>query len=318
MSNEIIEKNAALSIDGCKLTSKGATFDNNLPFEKWQAIGSTLRFLEKSVLFWIGDWINYGEKAYGEKYAQAMESTGYDYQTLRDAAYVASNVELSLRNDKLSFNHHKAVAPLEKDQQEMFLNKAQAEEMPYRELRSEIQKDRVAKNIRLPTSKYRVIYADPPWQYGDSKAHLPKTSAANHYPTMSIEELCAMSINSICCDDAVLFMWVTSPLLKECFPVIEAWGFEYKTSFVWDKIKHNMGHYNSVRHELLLVCTKGQCTPENKKLYDSVVCIERSETHSQKPSEFRDLIEDLYPSGKKIELFSRNKVKGWDAFGNEI
>ena len=55
---------------------------------------------------------------------------------------------------------------------------------------------------------------------------------------MSIDELCAMGpdIKAACDDDAVLFMWVTSPLLEECFPVIKAWGFKYKTSFVWDKV----------------------------------------------------------------------------------
>ena len=56
-------------------------------------------------------------------------------------------------------------------------------------------------------------------------------------------------------------------------------------------MRHNFGHYNSVRHELLLVCTRGSCTPDNPKLYDSVQAIERSDTHSEKPGEFRDMIE---------------------------
>jgi N6-adenosine-specific RNA methylase IME4 len=111
--------------------------------------------------------------------------------------------------------------------------------------------------------------------------------------------------------NAVLFMWVTAPLLRRCFPIIEAWGFEYKTHFVWDKIKHNMGHYSSVRHEDLLVCTKGACKPDNAKQ-----SIERAK-HSQKPREFYEIIETLYDHGRKLELFSRNRREGWEMDGNE-
>jgi len=165
--------------------------------------------------------------------------------------------------------------------------------------------------------KYRIIYADPPWQYGD-KLTDGYGAADNHYPTMSIQELCELPIKEFADENAVLFLWVTSPMLEECFEVIKAWGFKYKTSFVWDKVKHNMGHYNSVRHELLLVCTKGSCLPDNNKLFDSVVSIERSDKHSEKPEYFREIIDALYPYGKKIELFARKKVNGWDVWGNQI
>jgi DNA (cytosine-5)-methyltransferase 1 len=78
-----------------------------------------------------------------------------------------------------------------------------------------------------------------------------------------------------------------------------------------------MGHYNSVRHELLLVCTKGSCTPDVSKLFDSVVSIERSETHSEKPEFFREIIDTLYPYGKRIELFARKSADGWERWGNQ-
>lgn len=174
----------------------------------------------------------------------------------------------------------------------------------------------------LPSDKYRVIYADPPWSYGNSGI-IGETDhyghVGRHYPSMSIGELCAMGerVRAITDSNAVLFMWVTSPLLEECFPVVHSWGFKYKTSFVWDKVKHNFGHYNSVRHELLLVCTRGSCTPDNGKLYDSVQTIERSDKHSEKPQEFRNIIDDLYPTGKRLELFARECVEGWEAWGNE-
>jgi N6-adenosine-specific RNA methylase IME4 len=85
---------------------------------------------------------------------------------------------------------------------------------------------------------------------------------------------------------------------------------------VWDKVKHNVGNYVSVRHELLLICTKGSCTPDVKKLDDSVYSEERTE-HSKKPEYFRNLIDKIYPNGNRIELFARGKIAGWDVWGNE-
>lgn len=165
--------------------------------------------------------------------------------------------------------------------------------------------------------KYRVVYADPPWSYGNRLVE-GYGAAENHYPVMSIEELCDLPVDDMTEDNAVLFLWTTSPLLKESFEVIEAWGFEYKTSFVWDKVRHNMGHYNSVRHEFLLVCTKGECMPDVQKLFDSVVVQERSKTHSEKPEIFREMIDTLYTHGKKIELFARKTVDGWETWGNQV
>ena len=169
------------------------------------------------------------------------------------------------------------------------------------------------------TGKYRVIYADPPWKYSDAMfIDGYKVSAEMHYPPMTIDELCTLPVKEMAEDNAVLFLWVTSPILEEAFKVIHAWGFEYKTSFVWDKVKHNFGHYNSVRHEFLLVCTRGSCTPDNPKLYDSVLSIEKSDKHSEKPEEFRAIIDDLYTHGNKIELFARKRIDGWEAYGNEL
>lgn len=174
-------------------------------------------------------------------------------------------------------------------------------------------------DIFTTTNKYRVIYADPCWSYSDKceGGGVQSRGAEGVYPTMSIKQISELPVNSISEDNAVLFLWVTSPLLEECFQVIKSWGFKYKTSFVWDKVKHNMGHYNSVRHELLLICTKGSCTPDNVKLFDSVQTIERTE-HSAKPNEFREIIDTLYTYGKKIELFSRFVVDGWDCWGNMV
>ena len=169
---------------------------------------------------------------------------------------------------------------------------------------------------KLPDAKFRVIYADPPWKYGDQLTE-DYGPTKFHYPSMSIAELCAMPIKDISEPDSVLFLWVTSPFLFECQPVIEAWGFEYKTSIVWWKQAHNMGHYVSNQHEFLLICTRGSCTPDSKTLLPSVLVVKRGK-HSEKPHEAREMIETLYPHGKRIELFARKQLPGWASFGNQI
>jgi len=93
----------------------------------------------------------------------------------------------------------------------------------------------------LPDAKYRVIYADPPWRYGnDIAAAMPGTTMPDdHYPTMTIEELCELPVKDLVEDNAVLFLWVTSPLLEECFPVIKAMGFRYKVRYSFTPRRSN-------------------------------------------------------------------------------
>jgi len=190
----------------------------------------------------------------------------------------------------------------------------------YVSARRDVVKEEV-KTAVIPTGMYRVIYADPPWRYGNTQPDYHEVQD-DHYPTMTVKEICDLEIGDrkvaeMAPDDAVLFLWATSPILEESFEVIKAWGFKYKASFVWDKIKHNMGHYNSVRHEFLLICVRGSCQPDENQLFDSVQSIERTE-HSAKPEAFRNIIQTLYPYGTRIELFARKQTVGWEVFGNDI
>jgi N6-adenosine-specific RNA methylase IME4/ParB-like chromosome segregation protein Spo0J len=179
----------------------------------------------------------------------------------------------------------------------------------------QIKRERIEKEAPAPTGKFRVIYADPPWSYGNTQPDY-HTEQRDHYPVMPLSDICAMPVREWAEDNAVLFLWVTSPILEESFQVIKAWGFKYKASFVWDKVHHNMGHYNSVRHEFLLVCVRGSCQPDVRKLFDSVQSIERTE-HSKKPDEFYGIIETIYTHGDRLEIFARRPRDGWKAYGNQ-
>ena len=199
------------------------------------------------------------------------------------------------------------------------VEKIRTGEMKPAEARRQMKKTEVQEKTRsLPKGKYRVIYADPPWKYADGRTgdKMTATGALHHYPTMTLSELKALDIQSLASDDSVLFLWATCPLLEDALELARAWGFQYKAQFIWDKVKHNMGHYNSVRHEILLICTRGAGTPDKVNLFDSVQSIERTE-HSKKPEAFRDIIDALY-EGPRIELFARGKAPSpWKVWGNE-
>jgi|TARA_Y100000034_G_scaffold6889_1_gene7612 N6-adenosine-specific RNA methylase IME4 len=315
-----------LQMGAFHLTAVGMSVKGEPSFEEWEKCGAFLQRIEGAVQWWLGDWLNYGESSYGEKYSQALEVTGIPLATLENYAYVAGNLQDSRRREDLSFSVHSEIVGLQTaKEQDRWLAKAADEGWTRAELRSQL---RLAKRQAhhasgdLPRGKFRVIYADPPWAYNDSGVVVSSDAygrAERHYPTMTIDELCALPIADRVEDDAVLFLWVTSPLLSACWPVIEAWGFTYKTSIVWDKVAHNFGHYVSVRHEFLLICTRGSCTPDNPTpMPDSVVSERRSDEHSEKPESFRQLVEQLYPIGRRLELFGRASTAGWTVYGNQL
>ncbi len=304
-----------LTLPSASVTPVSLELDEKITKQQYLEVGKKLSLIESASQWWIGDWLNAADPGYGEHEA-ICRAVGLNYNTARTYAQVCRQIDIRISD--LTFRHHQDVAALPAAEQSEWLTIAEDNDWKTGKLRAELRRKRRGEVPNLE-GIYRIVFADPPWSYGDTRDGLHGYSAAqDHYPTMTIEELCAMDVKEHVTDDAVLFLWVTSPLLDECWPVIEAWGFEYKTSFVWDKVKHNVGHYNSVRHEFLLICTRGSCIPEGGKLFDSVVQVERSNKHSEKPQEFYDIIETLYPNGNRIELFARKQHQGWAAWGNEV
>lgn len=172
--------------------------------------------------------------------------------------------------------------------------------------------------------KYKIIYADPPWQYKVySKKGLGR-SAEKHYPTMSLEDIQALPVGELADPDCTLFVWTTIPLLKDCFSVIRAWGFEYKTvAFVWIKLNRKsnslfwgMGHWTRSNAELCLLATKGH--PKRKSAGVHQIILSHVEEHSKKPDETRKRIIQLVGDLPRVELFARQKTDGWDVWGNEV
>lgn len=295
-----------------------------ITFDEWKQAGQKLALIDNTLQWHWGEWWNHGHQKWERDAEEFIKTLPLKRKTLKEYGSIATLVKPSIRVDGLPFKHHQQVAPLHEEpkEQKKWLERALDNHWPASQLREAIKEAYKKDDPPLPEGEFNVIYADPPWKYTSGDQHTDTTQETvigTHYESMTIAELCALQIEDVAATNCVLFLWVTSPLLQECFDVIIAWGFQYKTSMIWDKIKHNVGHYVSVRHELLLICTRGSFLPKDKTLHDSVVSIERTK-HSEKPVEFRKIIEKMYGKASAkthLELFARKKIQGWTAYGNE-
>jgi len=285
---------------------------------EWERCGIVLRRIEGAVQWWIGDWLNYGEKAYGEKYTDAEALTELERQTLTNYAYVSAHVTISRRRENVSYSVHAEVAPLPPDQQRAILTRAAEEDLTVGEVRAAIRQTRL--ETRAPSALpgvFEVMCADPPWTYTNSGF---TQSAAVQYPTLDVEAIATLPDRDPTfpktADDSVLFLWATSPLLPDALRVLEAWRFAYKASMVWEKdAAPGIGWWVRTRHELLLIAERGSLHPSVTP--DSIVRAANGR-HSEKPDEVYRLIETMYPQFRRVEVFARGERAGWSVWGNQV
>jgi len=185
--------------------------------------------------------------------------------------------------------------------------------------------------IPFPNKRYSIIYADPAWDYkfGKSSSRYIK----NKYNTMTLKEICDLPVINIVEDNSILLIWITFPKLEWVFPVIKAWGFEYRTIlFNWVKTYKNgnlfmgCGYYTRSNSEICLLGKRGNGL--NRKIHDiNSVILSPYTGHSKKPPIIRNKIVNLFGDLPRIELFARppkdrlfedESYKGWDLWGNEV
>lgn len=315
---------------GCyTLTEEGLEVEGRPSYEEHTQAATFIHWCVKISGWWLADLLNYADTRADWKKENEEGLDGLDVApgTRRQYVYIAKKMPKERRKG-LQFGHAAVIARagLSTDQEDGLIEQALTENWTQGETGQharEMKRASVISGQAALEGVFRVLYADPPWLYNDSR--IPESGAlgkaSRHYPSMSIEDLCKLPVAAHAHEDSVLFMWTTMPfLLQNPGPreVIEAWGFEYKSNIVWDKVLHNFGHYVGCHHEHLLICTRGSCLPDELlPLEDSVQTIRRGDVHSEKPEDFRRIITKHYTRGPYLELFGRVPVEGWSVFGND-
>jgi len=185
------------------------------------------------------------------------------------------------------------------------------------------------KQIPFPNKKYKVIYADPPWDFGgggvyqDNGRKIRRTK--DQYSLMKTTDLMQLKVREICEDDCLLFMWTTDQHIPNALVLMEAWGFKYSTvAFYWVKKYHtgstcyNVGCWTMKSVEQVLLGIKGKPLKYKKKRNIKQLVEAERTIHSKKPDEVRRRIVELVGDIPRIELFARQKSEGWDVWGDEV
>ena len=173
--------------------------------------------------------------------------------------------------------------------------------------------------------KYKTIYADPPWQFQNRTGKVaPEHKRLTRYNTLTLDEITKIPVAEVADEKSHLYLWVPNALLPEGLQVMKAWGFEYKTNIIWEKIRKDgmpdgrgVGFYFRNVTEILLFGIRGE---KNRTLNAgrSQVNLIRSikREHSRKPDEMIKLIEEC-SAAPYLELFARGNREGWDMWGNQ-
>ena len=308
-----------LSIPHCAFKATGLEIEPQLPLKEWREIGKLLRLIEGSVQWWIGDWLNYGERTYGETYAQAATATGYEVEALRNSAWVAAKFEISSRDDDLTWGHHKAVASLPLSERQAALTKAKRTGLNVRDTELLVRHWKAHQQIdELPAlsraGRFRAVMIDPPWHYEDQGSRFV---ASQHYPTMTLAEIAALPVTELAVSEGChLYLWATNSFLKAAWELAEGWGFAPKTLVTWLKTAKSgspqigAGHYFRNATEHIIFAVRGElATLRNDE--PNVLQAPRGR-HSEKPEEAYRLVERMSP-GPYCEIFARKKRQGWTA-----
>ena len=191
--------------------------------------------------------------------------------------------------------------------------------------------------VELPVIRqggYNIVYADPAWQYNDKLGNDPAWGGIT-YETMDVKQICNLPVKEIVAPNAVLFIWIVSPMIKEGIQVLESWGFNYKTvAFVWVKTRQidtkqssflptdsfddlcGMGRWTRSATEICLLGVRGKISRIDNNVRQ-IIYAPRTK-HSKKPDETRERIVKLMGDLPRVELFARQKANGWDVWGNEV
>lgn len=297
------------------VTETSLQLRDGLTFDEWEATGSKLGQFQRAAAWWIGDWLNYGERCYGETYAQGIEVTGLEYSTLQSFVWVSSRVEMLRRRNNLSWSHHREVAALEPDEQDEWLTRAETGDWSKAELRRQLRQ-REIESPPLPEGRYQCIVIDPPWPVEKIVREVRhQQGPALDYPVMPLERIAALPIPDLAADGCHIYLWVTHKFLPAGLELLAGWDASYECSLTWVKpvgMTPFSWMYNTEHVLFARIGSLPHGQPGLKLAFDAATA-----GHSTKPDEFYDRVIAASPA-PRLEMFARTERDGFTAWGNEV
>jgi len=173
--------------------------------------------------------------------------------------------------------------------------------------------------------EFGTILIDPPWRFANRTGKMaPEHKRLRRYPTMSFEEIAALPVPRIAAPQSHLYLWCPNALLAEALGIMKGWGFTYKTNIVWYKVRKDggpdgrgVGFYFRNVTELLLFGVKGRLRTLAPGRRQVNIMVTKKQEHSRKPDQAYSIIEACSPS-PYLELFARQRIKGWSQWGDEL
>lgn len=282
--------------------------------------------LNDSGAWGIGDLMKIAKELGAEEPVnEVIEDVVRDRQMARKRFYVAQAFNVDQRSFDLWWSFYYAVYTFPEDVKARLLKLAEDQRWSLDEFKKHLRGLRHSvrqESQTFPEGQYGLLYVDPPWKYDNEGVN---GAAVNHYPPMETEAIrnfsddAGRTVQDLAAKNSVLYMWATNPFLEDAIGVGLAWGFEYKSNYVWVKDIQGPGFWNRGRHELLLIFTKGKAIPPAEDLrLDSVIQVAATGDHSAKPAIVYEMLETLHPKLPRIEIFARTERPGWSAFGNQL
>lgn len=302
----------------------GARIHGSPPVEQWAVALCAFARLRDGAGWAIGDLLLYGERFEDTDYEEACDNTGYKRGTLMNMKSVAKAFPKGKRIDGLSWGHHALAMGFEEDERDQLLARAKRERLGYEEFKGITRGLRAQRRLAAqswPEGTFGLIAADPPWPYEEGAVD-PTRQVENQYPPMPVDDICALApkVQGVTAPDCVLYLWATSAVVVSgaMVQVLNAWGFEGRSTMVWVKDHQGMGYWARQRHEHLIVAKRGQPSPPPEDLRPDSVIMEPAREHSRKPASLYATLDRCYKGVPKLELFAREPRRGWETWGNEV
>ena len=169
------------------------------------------------------------------------------------------------------------------------------------------QKEKI-KTLITPKGKFDVIVIDPPWE---SIYNPEGRRGGAKYPTMTIEQI--KNIKLPMNDNCVIWLWVINRYIHEAFHILEKWELNYKNIFTWIKPQLGLGDWGRTQTEHILLATKGKPLTDFRNQKNIITADRKG--HSEKPSEFYNMVEKTCYGKIKLDYFARKERKGWEVYG---